>query len=73
MYRLDLGVESPYLGSAYADEYFGKELPRVGLGKGKETAVVGEEDVGKKADDCRMWYVFVFFFDGCDWNAECIV
>ena len=68
LYKLDLGVESPYLGTAYADEAFGKrvveeeeqqqqQLPRAVLGQGK----ADEEDVGRKVDDCRMWYVFFFF------------
>jgi hypothetical protein len=62
LYKLDLGVESPYLGTAYANEAFGKrvveeELPRAVLGQGK----ADEEDVGQKVDDCRMWYVVVFF------------
>ena len=67
LYKLDLGVESPYLGTAYADEAFGKrvveeeeqqqQLPRAVLGHGK----ANEEDVGRKVDDCRMWYVVIFF------------
>lgn len=60
MYKLDLGVESPYLGTAYADEAFGKriveeeeeQLPWAGLRKGSEVA---------DEEDCRMWYVFFFF------------
>ena len=68
LYKLDLGVESPYLGTAYADEAFGKrvveeeeqqqQLPRAVLGQGK----ADEEDVGRKVDDCRMWYVFLLFY-----------
>lgn len=47
MYKLDLGVESPYLGSAYVDE--AKEA--------STSAVIREDPV--KVDyngDCRMWY-----------------
>ena len=72
MYKLDLGVESPYLGTAYADEAFGKriveeEVPPAGLGQGKGTAVdreVAAEE--EKMDDCRMWYAFSFLF-GSAW------
>lgn len=61
MYKLDLGVESPYLGSAYADEAFTRRIleePPT-LGDASTSAVQGE-DPPVKVDynrDCRMWYV----------------
>ncbi|KAF8628507.1 hypothetical protein AX15_003853 [Amanita polypyramis BW_CC] len=57
MYKLDLGVESPYLGTSYQESFPASVLEEPDQKRGNVGRCDNEPEVGDKQVDCALWYV----------------